>query len=246
MGQSGGGHAAVNGAMDREEAEARIVRSGWLAGQSLPIRADILRDARLISVRPGAHLFHPGDDPGGIYGIVSGGVGISIADRRDEMRLAHVARCGLWFGYGPMVRGGPRSALLYFSIWEPSWLFSISLARLQEIAQISPEHQRALLSVSDYGIDLAIRTIENLMLRNSERRIAATLLRIAPHVEDVPAGKPDEICVTQAQLGEMANVQRKVVNRALSRMEREGWLEASYGKIRLFDRKKIDCFWKQD
>lgn len=232
--------------MDREEAEARIVRRGWLAAQGPSTRADILRHARLIYVHGGDHLFHAGDDPGGMYGIVSGGVGISIADRREEMRLVHVARCGVWFGYGPIVRGGPRSAMFSFSIWEPSWLFGISLTRLQEIARISPEHHRALLSVSDYGIDLAVRTIETLMLRSSEHRIAATLLRIAPHEEDVPPGAPDEICVTQAQLGEMANVQRKVVNRALSRMEREGWLEVSYGRIRLFDREKIDCFWKED
>lgn len=231
--------------MKREEAKKRILGRGWLADQSPDLKAAVMRHARLISVSEGDSPFHSGDEPGGIYGIVSGGVSMWIAGRSAENRLGHIGRCGTWFGYGPLVRGGPRSLLLSISVSEPGWLFGVSLSRLQEIASISPEHQRALLSISDYGLEIALHTIETLMIRNSERRIAATLLRIAPHVEDVPKGAPDEILLTQAQLGEMANAERKVVNRALSRMEREGWLVVSYGRIRLVDRDAIDAFWKE-
>lgn len=222
----------------------RLLRRGWLADQAPAVRAEVLQRGRLISGGEGESLFHAGDDPGGIFGVVAGGVAIRIACRSDEPRLAHIGRCGLWFGYGPLVRGGPRSMLYTFSLTEPSWLFSISLAKLQEIVRMSPEHQRALLSVSDYGIEIAVHTVETLMIRNTDRRIAATLLRVSPPVDEAPSGAPVEVRLTQAQLGEMANAERKVVNRALSRMVARGWLDVSYGRIRLLAPDALDAFSK--
>jgi CRP-like cAMP-binding protein len=216
---------------DRREAERRILERGWLADQSDDMRRAVLKLARLVPYPEGEFVFHAGDPEGGLYGVVSGGIGVHLPTASGETLLAHILRTGTWFGYGPLVRARQRS--LSFSVVEPSLLFHLPLASAQEIAGRSAIWQRALLSVSEYGMDVATRVIETLLIRNTNRRIAATLLRVAPAGEEESAGC--EIQLTQAQLGEMANVDRQVVNRALKRFEAEGWLQVSYGRIRITD-----------
>lgn len=224
----------------RDEAERRIVRHGWLADQPEDVRLAILQIARLAFYPPGDFVFHAGDSAGGMYGVVAGGVGIHLPTGGGEIVLAHIARCGVWFGYGPFVRGRRRT--LSFSLTEPSWLMHLPLAGIQEIASRSPMHQRALLSVSEYGTDIAAKVIETLLIRNSDRRIAATLLRIAPPWDHHDAAVLPEIFLTQSKLAEMANVDRQVVNRVLRKMESKGWLEVSYGRIRIDNMLALEAF----
>lgn len=221
--------------IDRAEAERRILARGWLADQSDDLRRTFLKAARLVPYPAGEFVFHAGDSEGGLYGVVSGGVGVHLPSETGETFLAHVLRSGAWFGYGPLVRGRGRS--LSFSLIEPTLLFHLPLASAQEIAGRSLLHQRAVLSVGEYGMDVAMRVIETLLIRKSDRRIAATLLRVAPLQEENPA--ECEIQLTQAQLGEMANADRQVVNRVLKQFEAEGWLHVSYSRIRITDAAAI-------
>jgi CRP-like cAMP-binding protein len=227
--------------IDRADAERRIVRSGWLADQPEDIRLAVLKVARLIHYPVGEFVFHAGDAEGGLYGVVRGGVGIHLPADTGETVLAHVARCGVWFGYGPLVRGRRRS--LSFSLVEPSLLFHVPLSSARDIGRRSPEHQRAVLSVSEYGMDAAARVIETLLIRNTDRRIAATLLRVAPVPDGAETGA--DILLTQAQVGEMANADRQVVNRALKRLEAHGWIGVSYGRIRIVDEVSLREFVRQ-
>jgi CRP-like cAMP-binding protein len=221
--------------MDIAEAEQRILRRGWLSEQPDDARAAVLRRARLVRHDAGDFVFHAGEEAGGICGVVSGGIGIYLPTGGGDLRLAHIGRCGVWFGYGPLIRGRRRS--LSFSPTETTWLLQVPLAALQEIAATSPIHQRAILSVSEYGMDVAITIIENLLIQNHARRIAATLLRVMPHTDE-----SKDIVLTQSQLGEMASVGRQVVNRELRRMESKDWIRASYSRIAILDREGLRRF----
>lgn len=183
----------------------------------------------------GEFVFHAGDSEGGLYGVVTGGVGVHLPSDEGIAVLAHVLRCGAWFGYGPLLRGRKRS--LSFSLIEPSLLFHVPLSHAQEIAHRSHSHKNAILSVSEYGMDAATKVIETLLIRNTDRRIAATLLRVAPPPDD--GRSTSEVLLTQWQLGEMANAERKVVNRALKRLEANGMLRVSYGRIEIVDRAAL-------
>ena len=195
--------------IDRAEAERRILQGGWLADQAEDVRRAVLKVARLILFPAGEFVFHAGDREGGLYGIVTGGVAIHLPSDAGETVLAHVIRRGVWFGYGPLIRGRDRS--LSFSLVEPSLLFHVPLASAQEIAGRSPLHQRAILSVSEYGMDVATRVIQTLLIRNTDRRVAATLLRVAPFREN--GSNSTEILLTQSQLGEMANAAKEATTR---------------------------------
>lgn len=226
--------------IDRKEAERRILLRGWLADQPDDMRRAVLTAARLVLHPAGEFVFHIGDSEGGLYGVVSGGVGVHLPTETGDTLLTHVVRTGTWFGYGPLVRG--RGRTMTFSLIEPSLLFHLPLSNAQEIAGRSPLHQRALLSATEYGMDVATRVIGTLLIRNTDRRIAATLLRIAP-LDDEPHGAC-EIQLTQAQLGEIANADRQVVNRALKQFEAEGWLTVSYGRISIIDASAMQDYVK--
>jgi CRP/FNR family transcriptional regulator, cyclic AMP receptor protein len=215
--------------IDRAEAERQVLRVGWLADQPEDVRRPVLKVARMVHYQAGEFIFHAGDAEGGLYGVVTGGVGVHLPSDEGIAVLAHVLRCGGWFGYGPLVRGRKRS--LSFSLIEPSLLFHVPLSNAQEIAQRSPSLQRAILSVSEYGMDAATKVIETLLVRNTEHRIAATLLRVAPRPHEGSCST--EVVLTQSQLGEMANAERQVVNRALKRLEAKGILRVFYGRIEI-------------
>jgi CRP/FNR family transcriptional regulator, cyclic AMP receptor protein len=175
---------------------------------------------------------------GGIYGVITGGVGVHLPSDEGIPVLAHILRCGGWFGYGPLVRGRRRS--LSFSLIEPTLMFHVPLSHAQEIAQASLAHQRAIMTISEYGMDVATKVIETLLIRSTDRRIAATLLRIAPAPDD--GWSVIDIIITQSQLGEMANAERQVVNRALKRLEAKGILRVAYGRIEIADRSALREF----
>lgn len=226
--------------MERATAERRILQSGWLSEQPMETRAAILHRARLVKHDAADSVFHAGDEAGGICGVVSGGIGIYLPTESGELKLAHIGRSGTWFGYGPLIRGRRRA--LSFSPTEATWLLHVPLPVLQEIAAASPAHQRAILSIGEYGMDTAIAVIENLLIQNHARRIAATLLRVAPGPKENPGGAADEVILTQAQLGEMAAVGRQLVNRELQRLQEKGWISVSYGRIKLLNHKALAAF----
>jgi CRP/FNR family cyclic AMP-dependent transcriptional regulator len=221
--------------IDRATAEHWVLRAGWLADQPEDVRNSVLKHARIVDYQAGEFIFHAGDAEGGIYGVITGGVGVHLPSNEGIPVLAHILRCGEWFGYGPLVRGRKRS--LSFSLIEPSLLFHLPLSHAQEIAQSSLAHQRAIMSISEYGMDVATKVIETLLIRSTDRRIAATLLRVARSLDE--GGSWTMVVLTQSQLGEMANAERQVVNRALKRLEGKGILRVSYGRIEIVDKTAL-------
>ena len=217
----------------RSEAERLILRRGWLADQPAELQRAVLSRARLIEHGTGEFLHHVGDEPGGIHGIVSGAVGIHVPLAGGELLLAHVATCGTWFGYGPLLRSGRRS--LTISVIEEASLFSLALSDAQSIARQSPEFQRSILTIGEYGMDIAVATIACLLLRRPDQRIAATLVRL-------DATDPDAtgiLRVTQSMLGEMANVDRRLVNRILRSMAESGAVAVAYRQITVLNRAML-------
>ncbi|WP_161957095.1 Crp/Fnr family transcriptional regulator [Aestuariivirga litoralis] len=226
--------------MDRVAAERLILQRGWLSEQPEEARAAVLQRARLVKHDAGDFVFHAGDEAGGICGVVSGGIGIYLPTEPDGLRLAHIGRRGVWFGYGPLIRG--RRRVLSFSPTETTWLLHVPLLALQEIAAASLLHQRAVLSVGEYGMDAAITIIENLLVQNHARRIAGALLRVTPGIDEDPGHAAVEVILTQSQLGEMASVGRQVVNRELQRLQARGWISVSYSRIMVLNRSALVMF----
>jgi len=180
-----------------------------------------------------------GDGSGGVYGIASGAIEVRGGTSRQLPVLAHIERAGDWFGHGPVLRGGNRS--LTFVAAVPSTLLQVPLERLRPQLQNDPDFAARLAQMADASTETVISVVRDLLIRDSARRLAAVLLRVTAAGE-VPPDNEQGYALTQAQLGEMANISRHHVNRILAMMRRAGWIDARYNRIRLLDVAALKAF----
>jgi CRP/FNR family transcriptional regulator, cyclic AMP receptor protein len=226
--------------VSRDEIEAIFRRRGWLAQQPADFRGRLLARGRLMQVARGESVYHEGDEPGGIYGLVAGGIGVLVGPPKLSPRVAHVLRAGNWFGNGPILRGGARS--LGFVALEPSNLLTIPLVTLQEIGQDDPETFRRIGDLSDQSVTVACGVSADLMIPWSDRRVAAVLLRVTAADEGVEPDHPNGFLLDQSQLAEMANVSRNLVNVAFGRFRDAGWATHRYNRVRVLDAEALAAF----
>jgi CRP-like cAMP-binding protein len=214
--------------------EALFAAHGWLSQQPAGFRRQILEMARCVSVARGEWVFSINDPPGGIYGVVSGGIGIEGGGPFHLLRLGHVLRAGSWFGHHPILVPGARRAQGMRAM-EDSELLYVPLAPLEALVKVDPVAARSIGSMADGGSILATRIISDLLIPDAGQRIAAVLLRVTAAEDGVEPHHPDGFLMTQAELGEMANVSRPHLNKALGELERKGWITKHYQRLRIVD-----------
>lgn len=212
---------------------------GWLSRQPQPFRSRFIALGRLVTLASGAPVFHKGDGSGGVFGIVSGGVAVLGGSPCQRPALAHIERAGDWFGHGPVLRGGQRT--LTFVAAEATTLLQVPLERLRPQLQVDPDFVARLAQMADASTETVIRVARDLLIRDSARRLAAVLLRVTA-MGEVPPCDGNGYALTQAQLGEMANISRHHVNRILGTMRRAGWIDVRYNRIRLLDVAALKAF----
>jgi CRP-like cAMP-binding protein len=214
---------------------------GWLSEQPAAVRHQLLRMARPILVARGDWVFSIGDSPGGIYGVVSGGIGIEGGGPFHMLRLGHVIRAGVWFGHHPILSAGGRRTQGMRAM-EDSILLHVPLAPLEVLVKADPVAARAIGNMADGGSILATRIISDLLIPDATQRIAAVLLRVTGAEDGVEPSHPDGFQMTQAELGEMANVSRPHVNRVLGELEAKGWVTRHYQRLRIVDVEALRAF----
>jgi len=225
--------------MTMDELERVFSARGWLSRQPRPFRTQFISLGRLVALERAEPVFHAGDGSGGVFGIVSGGFAVLGGSPWQRPALAHIERAGDWFGHGPVLRKGPRT--LSFIAAEPTTLLQVPLERLRPRLQGDPDFAARLMQMADTSTETVIRVARDLLIRDSAQRLAAVLLRVTA-MGEVPPGEGDGYALTQAELGEMANISRHHVNRILGMMRRAGWIDARYNRIRLLDVAALKAF----
>jgi CRP-like cAMP-binding protein len=225
----------------RHAPETLFATRGWLADAPAGFRAEILAMARPITVPRGQWVFAIDDPPGGIYGIISGGIGIEGAADWHPVRLGHILRAGAWFGHHPVLTGGGRR-VQGMRATEDSDLLHVPLPGLRALVARDALAARHVGAMADAGSILGTRIISDLLIPQAPRRIAAVLLRVTGAEDGVEPTHPDGFLLTQGDLGEMANASRPHVNRVLAHFAERGWITKSYQHIRVLDVPALQAF----
>jgi CRP-like cAMP-binding protein len=222
-------------------AKRAVSQAGWLSTQPDWVREAVLSASRLQVFEPGRFIFHSGDAPGGMYGVVDGGVGMLVPTGRGEVLLCNVLRRGYWFGYGPILNGGARKVTL--KAVERSQVLHLPLHAMAAIGASRPEFFRVLGALNDMCVMMmSVQVMGDLLTPSAERRIAAILARVArPNPGDEAHGAWP-IRLTQAEIGQMSNASRDRVNRALAKFEKAGWLTARFKMIVVDDLAALERF----
>jgi CRP-like cAMP-binding protein len=217
----------------RAQAEQQFGARGWLSAQPEAFRARVLGVAHWREVAPGDALFQQGDPPGGVFGVVSGGVAVYAQVGALLPRMGTIIRAGGWFGTASLATGLPR----YIStrVQEPSELVQLPLAAIQAMLAEDPACARQFAALAEYNAWLSVALACELALPAAERRIAAVLLRATGAAHGLQPGHPEGFALTQAEIGEMANVSRLHTHRILARMAERGWIAVGYGRLRVLE-----------
>lgn len=218
-------------------AQARRFMAGspWMEMFPEDLRESFLASTRLLpSFDRGQRVYNIGDAPDGIYGVVSGCFGFEIAPQEEGPQLIHQYRPGSWFGELAHVLEQPRLAAMYAT--RPSQCLLMQDLELARLLRSDPRLWRCLALSLAGASQLALTTINDLMMRSPKRRLAAALLRIAGlRNDDSLQATSLQLHLTHATLAAMTNISRSTVAQYLRELEEEGYLKYRYGKIILVD-----------
>lgn len=225
--------------MRRSEAEDIARSAGWLSVQDEPIRAAILLRARIITLKAGESFFNVEEERNGLFCLLRGSVLVQLPCRDNVLRCCYLGGPVIWFGHPPSWRPSDRRMTTLAS--EPSVALHLNTRQLGELRSLFPDLEARLTDIPHHIARLSVQTAADLLIRRADLRVMATLARIV-HPSETPFGPQAglaTICLSQAQLGEMANVSRNVVNQVLIRLSDLGVIELRYQKITVLQRERL-------
>lgn len=212
---------------------AVMTRHGWLAQQPAAFRAEVLARALVQTYAPGQALYHLGDPPGGIYGLVSGVMTVTAAPGAALPRTIHVGAPGVWTGEGPYMIGGARRIGLRAA--SACRALHLPLETMEQMTAADPGVARRFGQIPLLNIDLLLRMVHDLLIKDPDRRIGAVLLRAT-------AGGAHAVPLPQEAIGDMACATRKQVGLSLKRLAAAGWIARGYRSVTVIDPAGLRAF----
>jgi CRP-like cAMP-binding protein len=164
----------------------------------------------------------------------------------------HIVRPCTWFGYASVFDRQRR--MLIPAANETSLVLNVSLGELERLRAALPSAARAFGQLAMRGKALYLAIVTDLLTANTDRRLAAVLLRATgaetpDRPRDLPVDPlsepwagPKGVPLTQAMLAELANASPHTVARFVERAVKAGWIEWSYGRVRIMEFEQLTAF----
>jgi CRP/FNR family transcriptional regulator, cyclic AMP receptor protein len=213
--------------LDREEGMVILRDRGWLTAAPAEFQQAILSRCSWQSLEAGAPIQEGGEDVGELVGLARGIVEMRPVRGRADTPILHFAHPVVWFGYMPILAGGPRR--IAAAAKTAVWLGRVPQAAVTSLLAERPAWWRHFVQLAANFGDVAATVAADLLIRDSERRCAAVLLRLGGRRFPAPEDKaPVEVPVTQLELADAANLSRNSVGTMLQRLAARGFVEVGY------------------
>lgn len=221
-----------------DHAHEIATRRGWLAHTPEAFRAGVLERSQLLHFAPGEMIYGVGDGPGGIYCLICGSIRVTIAPGNEGPFFAHLMGAGHWIGEGPVISGQPR--LVGLSAGRASAALHLPLPALRAMIDADPLVWRYVAQLALINVQTTLIAMNDSMIRDDERRLVATLLRLGDcRLATPPGHAPASIDATQEELAIMANLARSTVGTLLRRLRAQRLLELAYGAVVIPDPDRL-------
>lgn len=227
------------GGMDRNSAGLAVRQRGWLSTTSEEFQNELLRRADLLPFPRGTTLYNAGDDPGGLFGVAAGLIGVSLPPREPDGSLIHLQGPGFWSGEAAALVGSTR--LISMIAARDSWCWRLSRSTAQTMLADDPTCWRWFGTISLTNLIEALALIDALTTMAPARRVAKMLLRL---VVTEPDGRT-MVAASQAEIGEIAGLTRKMVHTVLRDFHEQGWVARRYGTVEILDLDRLRGFASQ-
>ena len=216
--------------MNREQGLRTLTERGWLSTAPVDFQRAVLAHSRWQSLEAGAPVQGGGEETGEMIGLAKGAVAMRTVLAAPDTPVMHIERSVCWFGYGPIASSHPR--VIAVNAHTPIWLARAPQRAIMRVLDERPEWWRHFLQLlMTYGTT-ATAIAADLMIRNSERRCAAVLARLAGCRFGRPEqNMPVEVAITQDTLAAAANLSRNSAGTALRKLVSRGFVELGYRGI---------------
>jgi CRP/FNR family cyclic AMP-dependent transcriptional regulator len=216
--------------MDRDVGLRSVTSQGWLSSTSLEFQRAILAGCDCRPLEAGAPLQVGGEDHGEMIGLARGVLELRTTLGPADTAIMHFAHPVFWLGFVPTLFKQPRRVAA--SARTKAWLVRVPETTLRRALKDNPQWWAFFLQpLLEYG-DLTVTIAADLMIRDSDRRCAAALLRLAGRRYAAPQDvTPVEVPLTQNELAGAANLSRNSVGTILQRLEKRGFVEVGYGAM---------------
>jgi CRP-like cAMP-binding protein len=133
-----------------------------------------------------------------------------------------------WLGYSPIILPR-RPHRVEASAKTKVWLARVSQSTIRKLLNQTPEWWQYFLQPALFYGNIALNLAADLLIRDSERRCAAVLLRLSGRrFVDPECPEPIDVSVTQDDLAGAANLSRTSVRSMLQRLTARGLIEQGY------------------
>lgn len=182
-----------------------------------------------------------GEEDGELLGLAQGVVAFRTVLGPPDLPLMHFVHPVFWFGYVPILSGRPRR--LSATARTEVWLGRVAHADVRALLDRRPDWWHHLMPLAvTYG-DVASRIAADLLIRSSERRCAAVLLRLSGHrFADHPDHVATELGITQEELAGAANLSHSSVHGILKRLADRGLVQPGYRALTILDPNALQSF----
>ena len=216
--------------MNDDEGLDMLARNGWLSDTPAEFRDALLSQSRWQRLDAGAQIQAGGEEEGEVIGLAQGIIDVTVVLGRADTPVMHFIHPVSWLGYLPILSGRPRR--LAASARTPISLARIPQAAVAKLVAERPQWERHLTQLAIVYGDVAASIATDLLIRDSERRCAAVLVRFAGHRFAGPGGtEPVKVPVTQTELAGAANLSLSSVKSMLGRLAARGLIEHGYQGI---------------
>ena len=221
------GAATTLSPADAAVAERILRRRGWLSVVPLPIQDALVARTRWVRIASGTTIALAGDEAGGMIGIATGSIAVIPGKAPEGMPVIDIRLAPFWFGTRPMTSRRPRGFTL--TARGETFAATVDDAAIAELTDLFPRFWHDLARQSDDIIDLAISGSSDLLIRDSQTRCVAVLLRIADRRYEGDAAATIE--VRQEELAAMANLSRQTAGHLLRDLESKGLIALGYRSV---------------
>ncbi|KGT76438.1 hypothetical protein MA20_27025 [Bradyrhizobium japonicum] len=213
-----------------KEARDIVSHSGWLSQTPQWFQVSVLQKSQLLHFETGEKLFEAGDPPGGIYGLVSGGLRVTLRPGDQSPVAVHLYVPGTWMGEAAAISGDRR--LIGVSTTRDTQAFHLPLAATRDLLNQGLESYRCFARLTYWHAALALGAVSDLLIRNAENRLIAVLLRLSGcRIETPPNWRAVDIDLSQDDLAIMSNVGRTKANTILRKLQSSGHIEIYYRRL---------------
>jgi len=217
--------------MSPAQGEAVLKRRGWLSDREPEFQDALLKACRWRLFQQGETLVMAGDIGAPLIGIAAGNASVITSIGAPDTPLTHISHPASWLGYVPLVANRPTDNTTIART--PVYAAVIAKSAVEALLNEHPGWWRHIARLAlQYG-EIAAGIVADLLIRESDRRCAATLLRLADC--RFAGARPAKASVNQSDLAVVANLSRTTASALLGRFEAMGLIARGYNYIEVLD-----------